>query len=80
MNGPMIAMGVGLFRHEGLTIKPNLRLVPTFVTISGGINVAGEDEGSRTNSNRLASFASASVKPHLMFLESLKQTNISRAP
>ena len=64
----MIVVGVGLLRNEGLAINPSLRLVPTLVTVSGRINVVGEDETSHANGSRLTSFACASVKSHLIIL------------
>jgi hypothetical protein len=56
---------VRLLGQEGLAIKPNLRPVPTFITVSGRIDVVSEEETRRTNGNRLTSFAFASVKLHL---------------
>jgi hypothetical protein len=49
---------VGLLRYEGLAIKPNLRLVPTLITISGGVDVIGDEERSCAKGNRLAEMAS----------------------
>jgi hypothetical protein len=60
----MIVVGVGLLRNEGLAINPSLRLLPTFVSVSGRVGVSDEDETSRANGDPLTSFAFASVKSH----------------
>jgi hypothetical protein len=71
---PLIGLrAMWLLRQDRLAIKPNFRPMPTFIAISGRVDVVGEEETSRANGNRLTSSASASVKSHVKILESPKR-------